>query len=289
MELTRVTAFCPGHISGYFLPVIHDDPDLSGSIGAGIVISEGVRVIAEKSADSTVKIFQTDRYGLPEEIAESSPVLMDLLAYMQVNASIETFCHLPIGSGYGMSAAALLGTVHALNALYDFHLSPRECARIAHRIEVQHQSGLGDISACQGGGFAIRKTPGPDGDIMRVIDTRPIYALTISPIKTSSVLSSHDMIAQITQSFPSRIPQNLDDIMSLSREFAEKSGLISREIRTVLTACDKENLPASMTMLGCGVFALGKRAETVLKKFGEIFKLTISPGGPAILFGERSS
>jgi pantoate kinase len=97
------------------------------------------------------------------------------------------------------------------------------------------------------------------------------------------------MIAQITQSFPSRIPQNLDDIMSLSREFAEKSGLISREIRTVLTACDKENLPASMTMLGCGVFALGKRAETVLKKFGEIFKLTISPGGPAILFGERSS
>lgn len=287
MEMTRVTAFCPGHISGYFLPVIHEDPASSGSIGAGIVISEGVRVVAEKSTVSSVTVFQTDRSGTPVKISDSSPILMDLLSYLQVKASIETCCHLPIGSGYGMSAAALLGTVHALNTLYRLNLSPRECTRIAHRIEVQHRSGLGDVSACQGGGFVIRKTPGPDGDIIREMDIRPIYALTISPIKTSSVLSSPEMMNRISQSFPDRIPKTLDDIMSLSREFAEKSGLISDEIRSVLTACDTENIPASMTMLGCGVFAIGKRAEPVLKKFGDVYRLTISPGGPAILFGER--
>lgn len=287
MEMTRVTAFCPGHISGYFLPVIHEDPASSGSIGAGIVISEGVRVVAEKSTVSSVTVFQTDRSGTPVKISDSSPILMDLLSYLQVKASIETCCHLPIGSGYGMSAAALLGTVHALNTLYRLNLSPRECTRIAHRIEVQHRSGLGDVSACQGGGFVIRKTPGPDGDIIREMDIRPIYALTISPIKTSSVLSSPEMMNRISQSFPERIPKTLDDIMSLSREFAEKSGLISDEIRSVLTACDTENIPASMTMLGCGVFAIGKRAEPVLKKFGDVYRLTISPGAPAILFGER--
>lgn len=287
MEMTRVTAFCPGHISGYFLPVIHEDPASSGSIGAGIVISEGVRVVAEKSTVSSVTVFQTDRSGTPVKISDSSPILMDLLSYLQVKASIETCCHLPIGSGYGMSAAALLGTVYALNTLYRLNLSPLECTRIAHRIEVQHRSGLGDVSACQGGGFVIRKTPGPDGDIIREMDIRPIYALTISPIKTSSVLSSPEMMNRISQSFPDRIPKTLDDIMSLSREFAEKSGLISDEIRSVLTACDTENIPASMTMLGCGVFAIGKRAEPVLKKFGDVYRLTISPGGPAILFGER--
>lgn len=287
MEMTRVTAFCPGHISGYFLPVIHEDPASSGSIGAGIVISEGVRVVAEKSTVSSVTVFQTDRSGTPVKISDSSPILMDLLSYLQVKASIETCCHLPIGSGYGMSAAALLGTVYALNTLYRLNLSPLECTRIAHRIEVQHRSGLGDVSACQGRGFVIRKTPGPDGDIIREMDIRPIYALTISPIKTSSVLSSPEMMNRISQSFPDRIPKTLDDIMSLSREFAEKSGLISDEIRSVLTACDTENIPASMTMLGCGVFAIGKRAEPVLKKFGDVYRLTISPGGPAILFGER--
>lgn len=287
MEMTRVTAFCPGHISGYFLPVIHEDPASSGSIGAGIVISEGVRVVAEKSTVSSVTVFQTDRSGTPVKISDSSPILMDLLSYLQVKTSIETCCHLPIGSGYGMSAAALLGTVYALNTLYRLNLSPLECTRIAHRIEVQHRSGLGDVSACQGGGFVIRKTPGPDGDIIREMDIRPIYALTISPIKTSSVLSSPEMMNRISQSFPDRIPKTLDDIMSLSREFAEKSGLISDEIRSVLTACDTENIPASMTMLGCGVFAIGKRAEPVLKKFGDVYRLTISPGGPAILFGER--
>jgi len=287
MEMTRVTAFCPGHISGYFLPVIHEDPASSGSIGAGIVISEGVRVVAEKSTVSSVTVFQTDRSGTPVKISDSSPILMDLLSYLQVKASIETCCHLPIGSGYGMSAAALLGTVYALNTLYRLNLSPLECTRIAHRIEVQHRSGLGDVSACQGGGFVIRKTPGPDGDIIREMDIRPIYALTISPIKTSSVLSSPEMMNRISQSFPDRIPKTLDDIMSLSREFAEKSGLISDEIRSVLTACDTGNIPASMTMLGCGVFAIGKRAEPVLKKFGDVYRLTISQGGPAILFGER--
>ncbi|PKL59968.1 MAG: sugar kinase, partial [Methanomicrobiales archaeon HGW-Methanomicrobiales-4] len=32
----RVTAFCPGHISGFFRPIITNDPATSGSCGGGI-------------------------------------------------------------------------------------------------------------------------------------------------------------------------------------------------------------------------------------------------------------
>lgn len=289
MTRSRVTAFCPGHISGYFLPVIHDDPTLSGSIGAGIVISEGVRVTAEKSDTSSVRIFQTDRTGQPHKIPDSSPLLMDLMRCMQVTASLETSCHLPIGAGYGMSAAALLGAVHALNVLYDLGLCSPDCARIAHRIEVMHRSGLGDVAACQGGGYVVRKTPGPDGEIIRHQDPRPLYALTIRPIRTSSVLSSPELMKRITMAFPKRIPERLEDIMTLSREFAEMSGLIPDEIMPVLSACDDAHIPASMTMLGCGVFALGRDAEAVLKRFGDVFRLRIAHGGPAILNGEYPS
>lgn len=289
MELSRVIAFCPGHISGYFKPVIHNDTSCFGSVGAGLVISEGVRVTAMKSPVSSVKIFQTDRFEMPALSPESSQVIMYLMSFMQVNASIETSCHLPIGSGYGMSAAAILGTVHALNTLYNLHLSPRDCARIAHQTEVLHKSGLGDVSACQEGGYAIRLTPGPDGEIVRGMDMRPIYALTMSPIKTSSVLSSQEMIAKISNAYPHREPKDLDDILQLSREFAEKSGLIPDEIRPVLAACDDMRVPASMTMLGCGVFAIGKKAEAVLKKFGNIYNLKISTGGPVILHGDKFS
>jgi len=289
MDFSQVTTFCPGHISGYFLPMLHDDLACSGSIGAGLVISEGVRVSAMQSPQSSVKIFHTDRYGIPTFISESSPIIEELLTEMHVTATIETYCHLPMGSGYGMSAAALLGTVHALNILYRCNLSPEVCARIAHRIEVKHRSGLGDIAACQGGGFVVRRSPGPGGLIIRRMDDRPIYALTIRPLKTSLVLSSPECIDSVFRAFPVRIPTTLDEIMILSREFAEKSGLISDDIRPILAACDEEGVPASMTMLGCGVFALGSEAKAVLKQFGEVYTLRIAAGGPRVIHGERCS
>jgi len=78
MDFSQVTTFCPGHISGYFLPLLHDDLACSGSIGAGLVISEGVRVSAMQSPHSSVKIFHTDRYGIPTLILDSSPIIEEL-------------------------------------------------------------------------------------------------------------------------------------------------------------------------------------------------------------------
>lgn len=287
MNAPSATAFCPGHISGYFLPSINEDPDRSGSTGGGLVISEGVRVTAQKDSVPSVEIYQTDQIGVPVKISDTSPILMDLQRRMQLTAAIQTCCHLPIGSGYGMSAAALLASVHALNSLYKIGMNGRECARIAHRVEVMHRSGLGDVSACQGGGFVVRKTPGPDGDICRMMDIRPIYAITLQPILTASILNSPEWIERITCAFPDTIPHSLDDFMILSRRFAENSGLISDDVRTVLAACDTHGILASMTMLGNGVFAIGSQALKILSGFGEVFRLTLSPGGPRILQGER--
>jgi pantoate kinase len=47
MKPAHVTAFCPGHISGYFKRIVGDTVATTGSIGAGIVISEGVNAIVE--------------------------------------------------------------------------------------------------------------------------------------------------------------------------------------------------------------------------------------------------
>lgn len=287
MGKRQVVAYCPGHISGYFLPVISTSPENSGSCGAGLVISEGVRVTASPSPVSSVEVFKTDRTGMPEKITDSSQVIMDLLDALQVTASITTCCHLPIGCGYGMSAAALLGATHALNILFEIGMDKRECARLAHTIEVTASSGLGDVSACQGGGFVIRVTAGPDGEIYRFSDQRTIYAVTKSPIKTASVLRSLDRMEIIKKAYPPLIPKTLDEFMKSARIFAEGSGLISEDVRKMLSACDTNGIPASMTMLGNGVFAIGKNADKTLSSFGRVYKLTLSQGGPRILQGEN--
>jgi len=91
------------------------------------------------------------------------------------------------------------------------------------------------------------------------------------------------MMRRVAQAYPSDIPRDLEEFFALSRTFAESSGLISDEIRKVLIACDANDIPASMTMLGNGVFALGSAAEPVLSRFGHALSLHIAPGGPKIL------
>jgi pantoate kinase len=281
-----VTAFCPGHISGYFKQVMNDSTEYSGSIGGGIVIGEGVRVVASKDDHSSVEIFRTDCIGVPTLTRGTSEVITDLLERLDVKARIQTYSHLPDSCGYGMSAAALLATVHAVNTLYGLEMNASGCTLMAHEIEISHKTGLGDVSACQGGGFVVRKTPGPLGSILRFQDRREIYAVTSSSLSTSKILTSPGVMERIRKAYPDDIPETIEDLMRISREFAEKSGLISGEVRQILSACDAQTIPASMTMLGNGVFALGKGAPAVLKTFGEVYRLQISAGGPRILTGE---
>jgi pantoate kinase len=49
MTPASVTAFCPGHISGYFKRVNGQTLATTGSIGAGVVIDEGVTVTVSAS------------------------------------------------------------------------------------------------------------------------------------------------------------------------------------------------------------------------------------------------
>ena len=71
---------------------------------------------------------------------------------LTITASVVTESVLPIGAGFGLSAAALLATLTALNRLYCLEMDAEQIAEIAHAAEVAHRTGLGDVAACQGGG-----------------------------------------------------------------------------------------------------------------------------------------
>jgi pantoate kinase len=280
---SQITFFCPGHISGYFRPFITDNPLNSGSSGAGVVIDSGVTTSLTRSDKISITILRQISDDKTILISEDSPAIRYLLNTFNIHARVITRCQLPLSAGFGLSAAALLGTVHAINMINKLGMTPEECAICAHRVEIIHQSGLGDISACQGGGWTIRKDPGPNAQIKRFYSDEPIHALTLSPIKTSSILSDPIIMKKIYAAFPDNNPVDPYEIMKNSRQFAESSGLISHEVRKVLTACDANDIPASMTMLGCGVFAIGQRAESILSRFGNVYTLHPAKTGPCIL------
>ena len=129
----------------------------------------------------------------------------------------------------------------------------------------------------------VRRGPGTRAEIIRSPYDQPIFAMTLGPLKTTSVLSSPSIMNRIETAFPSGEPHDLHEFMACSRGFAEDLGLISPEIRKVLTACDANHIPASMTMLGNGVFALGNTAKDLLIHYGEVYSLHIAKAGPRIL------
>ena len=279
-----VRAFSPGHISGYFRRVEGKDPASTGSIGGGVVISEGVVASAEKADSTEVQVQRIDANGRLLTKSSGSPPVEYALERLGISAKITTTCRLPIGAGFGMSAAAILSSVTAANELLGVGLSLDEIAACAHESEVVHRTGLGDVAACQGGGFVVRKNPGIHAEINRYYpENCRIYAISFGPISTPEVLGSTEAMARVTNAFPERHPKSVTEILEFSRKFSEESGLITPEIRSVLGTCDRQEISASMTMLGNGVFAVGENARTVLSRFGEIYELSVAHNGMHLL------
>jgi len=269
-------AWSPGHLSGYFRRIAGDTPGETGSCGAGIVIAEGVTAQAVPSPVPLVKI----RSPYPLSPTGRIPLVETAMERLGVSAEVTTESSLPAGAGFGLSAAALLASISALSALFHLGLSGRETASLAHEIEVAHRTGLGDVAACQGGGVGCRRGPGITAEILRIpVPGTVIHAVTFGPIPTPVILGDPARMGQISRAFPSRCPRDIGDFFSLSRSFAGGSGLVTPRVAEALAACDRAGVPATMTMLGEGVFALGDEAAPVLAPFGMVLRLRVAGRG----------
>lgn len=268
-------AFCPGHLSGYFRPVYGSDPGRSGSLGAGIVIREGVTTTVRPADAVEISVERRDPVtGAVLDVLTSAPPVEYLLGHMGVTARVKTECTLPIGAGFGLSAAALLSTATAVNELFSLFLSPFECGELAHEAEIVHKTGLGDVAACMGGGRDCRKGAGIRAEIDRNYDIPDtLCAVVFGPLPSPRVLGSPDAMDRVIRAFPGRCPRDTGDFFRLARKFAIESGLATTEVLHALTACDEAGIPATMTMLGNGVFACGKKAYQVLSSLGDTFVL----------------
>ena len=287
MISSTVTAFCPGHISGYFKRIEGESVTATGSIGAGLVISEGVTATVTPADSTSVSVNRRHESGNSVHIFDTSPPLEYVLKKIGVTASVTTICRLPIGAGFGLSAAALLATLTAVNQCHNLGLTPHDIALLAHEAEVIHRTGLGDVAACQGGGRVMRSGPGIDAQITRTFDLpEPLYAVSFGSISTPSVLGSREQMERVAAAFPPRKPENAGDFFRFSRQFAEKSGLLTKEAGSVIQQCTDTNVPASMTMLGNGVFAYGNNAREILSASGDVYSFTVARAGARII-GDR--
>lgn len=205
-----------------------------------------------------------------------------------MGAIVRTTLQLPMGSGFGMSAAGALSATVALAELLGL---PRQLAfEAAHRAEIANHSGLGDVAGLMAGGIEVRKREGlpPVGEAVRLADEMDIVACVVGPrMSTAAVLRGEDdLLPRTGKECHRRLLEEptVEHFLRLCRGFAERSGIITEPVRKALNALDGLG-PCSMVMLGNTVFATGNldAQEKVLKAFGRTYRLSLDLEGPRVI------
>jgi len=252
-EGDEATAFAPGHVTGLFSVQRADDPQRTGSRGAGVTLSSGVTTTVTASDETRVRLNGGDL-----EIESVSRVLDALGATATVSAETE----LPLGAGFGVSGAMALGTALAANDAFDQGRSVNDLIAVAHAAEVEAGTGLGDVVAQARGGIPIRVHPGapPHGTLDGVPDAGRIEYVSYGGLSTSEVIGGDtDQLSSAGERALDRLraEPTLPRFMRLSREFSREAELLNGAVAETIDAVADAGGDAAMAMLGRTVFAVG--------------------------------
>ncbi|MDF2957076.1 MAG: Archaeal pantoate kinase [Candidatus Alkanophagales archaeon MCA70_species_1] len=291
-------AYSPSHITGFFEIIRHESPLRMGSVGCGIALKAGCIVEVRLSDEREHCI----RINGVEAEASTTKLVVERLAGKPVVVDIKL--DVPVGCGFGASAAGTLSTALALNELFSLKMSLNRLAQLAHVAEVTNRTGLGDVIAQSYGGAVIRLSPGPPG--IGVIDKIPcgnveIGAVTFGKLPTRSILEDEGAMRRINEAGRKAMRDfmqapSLENFMRTSKRFAYETELISERGMDAIEAVEAEGGLASVAMLGDTVFAVGlagdgrKISYTLpeniyerLSDFGAVIKSKIATHGAKVL------
>ena len=251
----KSSVFVPGHITGFFNIEDHSVSVKKGSCGAGFLLSQGVRTTVSPADELTIDVNQGDFTVIDEVLS-----IMDVETNFKVVQDIQ----LPIGAGFGTSAASAFSLALAINEFLDLGYSKELCGQVAHMAEVNLGAGLGDVIAQTGHGLVFRTQPGAPGigEIESFDYDVYIAWKTFGEIETSSIIQNpkhkkviSDSGVKYWQFF--RDDPSLENFLDFSNKFAQETDLMSGEVKELVdyfNSCDNI-LGSSMAMLGNTAFA----------------------------------
>jgi pantoate kinase len=249
------SVFVPGHVTGFFTIENHEISLRNGSCGAGFLLSKGVKTTVSPSHRLEINVNQGDTTVIDEVLS-----ILDIDANFKISQDIQ----LPVGAGFGTSAASAFSLALAINEFLDLGYSRQLCGQIAHMAEVNLGAGLGDVIAQTGRGMVLRTSPGAPGigEIESFCEDVFIAYKTFGGIETSEVITDSAHKERISSSGMKYLElfkkePTLENFLSFSNRFANDISLMSGEVKNLVdyfNSCD-DILGSSMAMLGNTAFA----------------------------------
>jgi len=285
----RAKAFSPAHITGFFKAELEEkEPNQLGSLGAGFSIQKGVKTTVNvrsktkhdiNNYEITVKGFNTG------DIRVSEYVLNEFLVdgkYFDVTHEIDV----PVGYGFGCSAAVALSLAIALNDSLKCGYTKTKVAQIAHKAEINCQTGLGDVLASYHGGFEIRTKSGAPGigEVQKIIPKEKLDVMIIcfNPISTKKFLKEKislinglggKMVQKLVKS------QDMDEFQDMSIKFAKYIHVITPKMNKVIKDLHDNGIKCGIALFGETIFSLvpkdkKQKALEILKKYDDGIVIT---------------
>ncbi|MCI4364640.1 MAG: hypothetical protein L3K10_01040 [Thermoplasmata archaeon] len=259
-SVRRCHAFAPAHITGVFSPELGArDPRARGSRGAGIVLELGV--IAEVEWDPTRPPAVSVTSDLRGPLPISRDVAVRLAPAGNGRVRVRLTHQLPVGQGFGMSAAGALATAFSLSAC--FRIPRQRAVEVAHLADLYGGGGLGGVAAILGGGLEFRSRAGvpPYGRVVHRTFPRPlIVGVAGRPIPSPSILGDpralRRIVAAAERSGLTRSAPSPTEFLQQSQAFTDQVGLAPTALRNTIQALRREGGWAAQAMFGQSFFTV---------------------------------
>ena len=294
------TAFCPAHITGFFKAELDkEDSKQLGSLGAGFSIQKGVKttVTIRNKTKHDISNFTIKVNGFESGDMRVSEVVLSKFSTKGKFVDIIHEIDVPVGYGFGCSAAVALSLSIALNDALECKLSKIKVAQIAHDVEIECKTGLGDVLASYYGGFEIRDKPGAPGigHVQKItLNKISIIMICFSPISTSKFIKERlpringlggKMVNELLES------KNYEHFQEMSLEFAKYVNVMTPRMQKVVNQLSKNNIKCGIALFGETIFSMVPKEKEnnvleILEKFsdGIIIKSKLDDTGARILY-----
>ena len=284
-------AFSPAGISSFF-EICDKTPDGKtisdlervGARGGGFVINKGVHTQVEilEAKNTSIKVYINGK--LAPEAETSRTVAETLLAKIEEKRRVKIShkVEVPIGAGFGSSAAGALGVALALSEALDLKLTCNQLGKIAHAAEVKCKTGLGTVGPIMLGGCILTVEPGAPG--IGIIDRLPLssaYSVvtgTFDSVSTKQVLSSPETRQNINRWGSKTLEAimeepSVENFLVCCLDFAEKTGFMTSRTKKLVKLAEKAGAVGSaQNMVGEAIHALvtKENAENIAEAFRQI-------------------
>lgn len=273
--MTSASAFCPAGISSFFQAETTESPPTTiegacriGARGGGFILEKGVYTQITVTPASTNQVEVTINGQRAPEAKVTQDVCQLLLHTLgttyrlQVHHKVEV----PIGAGYGASAAGAVSTAMALNSALKLNLTLNRIGQFAHFAEIRCATGLGSVSGVIRGGMILILEPGAPGyDRVDWIPLDPAYRIvtaSFAPISKTNIIFSKKALQVVNregQRVLNQVQENPSPTHFMRRclGFAKKVGFLTPRVANVLERVQKAGaIGATQNMIGEAFHAL---------------------------------